>query len=72
MSDGDYPTYGELRQEIRTLKAQMEQLEKENESLKQQLRDIQAHPIGTAKGPVHWCFCCGNPTLDPLHHVCQR
>lgn len=79
MSDsGRYLGYDEdvkrwKEQDAIKLAEEVLQLRKENEELRQQLRDILAHPMGTGKGPILFCNSCGNPTLGRLiDHVCGK
>jgi hypothetical protein len=64
-------SYEAVSAEFKRLAAENERLAAENAQLRQQIRDIQTHPIGTYKGPIGWCDRCGAPVAGRLmDHKC--
>jgi hypothetical protein len=68
MSEVSYET---VSTELQRLAEENERLAAENAQLRQQIRDITCHPLGTYKGPIHWCDLCGAPVAGRLmDHKC--
>jgi hypothetical protein len=64
-------TYEAVSAELQRLLDENARLATENAQLRQQIRDIQTHPIGTYRGPILWCDLCGAPVAGRMiDHKC--
>lgn len=64
-------SYAEIKWELAKLEIVNEELRRENEQLRQQVRDLTAHPLAK-HGPVEICFSCGSPVIGRmLDHKCK-